>query len=172
MLDSMEKIPNRIEQIHSKERLKELENSGEYLFHGSPFMVHAFEPRQAYTDVDGKPTPDGEPAVFASAEVETPIFRSIFHEHSFDGLEGSFEAGFSNSDDGSHYIHANKAAVQVCKENSGYVYVFKRDDFILRGNSEWVADKEVSPVAVFDSKFDDIGLPIQSSMPEMKDSSD
>ena len=168
----MEKIPNRIEQIHSKERLKELESSGEYLFHGSPFRIQTFEPRQAYTDIDGKPTPDGGPAVFASAEVETPIFRSIFHENSFDGLEGSFEAGFSNSDDGSHYIHANEAAVEVCKENSGYVYVFRRDDFILRGNSEWVANKEVKPTAVFGSTFDDIGLSIESSIPETKDNPD
>lgn len=163
----MEEIPNKLEQISSKERLQELEATGNFLFHGSPFQVATFEPRQAYTDDDdGQPTPDGEPAVFASAEIETPIYRSIFHESSFGGLEGSYEIGFSNSDDGSHYIHANEAAVEVCKENTGYVYVFKRDDFALRGNSEWVATKEVQPVAVFYSSFDDIGLPIQSSRPE------
>jgi len=168
----MEAISNQIEQISSKERLQELEASGDYLFHGSPAKIDTFEPRQAYTDVDGVPTPDGEPAVFASAEIETPIFRSIFHEDSFEGLEGSFEVGFSNSDDGSHYIHANDAAVEVCKQNTGYVYVFKRDDFTLRGNSEWVSGNEVKPMAVFSSDFEDVGLPIHSSLAEMKDSSD
>ncbi len=163
----MEEIPSRLEQISSKERLQELEATGNFLFHGSPFQVATFEPRQAYTDDDGgQPTPDGEPAVFASAEIETPIYRSIFHENSFESLEGSYEIGFSNSDDGSHYIHANEAAVAVCKENTGYVYVFKRDDFVLRGNSEWFATKKVRPVAVFYSSFDDVGLPIQSSRPK------
>ncbi len=163
----METIPNKLEQINSKARLQQLEATGNFLFHGSPFQVSVFEPRQAYTDDDnGQPTPDGEPAVFASAEIETPIFRSIFHESSFEGLEGSYEVGFSNGDDDNHYIHANQAAVEVCKENTGYVYVFKRDDFVLRGNSEWIATKEVKPVAVFYSSFDDIGLPIQSSRPE------
>lgn len=162
----METVPNKLEQLNSKERLQELEATGNYLFHGSPFTVDTFEPRQAYTDVGGEPAPDGEPAVFASAEIETPIFRSIFHESSFTGLEGSYEVGFSNSDDGSHYIHANDAAIEVCKQNTGYVYVFKRDDFVLRGNSEWVATKEVKPVAIFYSSFSDIGLPIELSRPK------
>lgn len=162
----MESLPNSLEQISSKERLQELESTGEYLFHGSPFKINTFEPRQAYTDVNGEPTPDGEPSIFASAEIETPIFRSIFHESSFDSLEGSYEAGFSNGDDGSHYIHASDSAVEVCKQNTGYVYVFKRSNFILRGNSEWVSGVEVKPVAVFRTNFNDIGLPIQSSRPE------
>jgi hypothetical protein len=168
----MEAIPNQIEQVSSKERLLELESTGKYLFHGSPSKVETFEPRQAYTDINGKPTPDGEPSVFASEEIETPIFRSIFHEGSFEGLEGSYEVGFSNSDDGAHYIHANEAAVEVCKQNSGYVYVFKRNDFTLRGNSEWVAIKNVKPVAVFRSVFEDVGLPVYPSRPETKDSPD
>jgi hypothetical protein len=161
----MESLPNQLEQINSKERLQELEATGDYLFHGSPFEVDTFEPRQAYTDIDGEPAPDGEPAVFASAEIETPIFRSIFHESSFENLEGSFEVGFSNSADGRHYIHANEAAVEVCRQNTGYVYVFKRDDFTLRGNSEWIAEKKVKPVAVFYSDFEDVGLTIHSSNP-------
>ena len=162
----MEGLPNQLEQIASKERLQQLEATGNYLFHGSPFKVDMFEPRQAYTDDDdGQPTPDGEPAVFASAEIETPIYRSIFHESSFEGLEGSYEVGFSNSDDGNHYIHANEAAVEVCKENTGYVYVLNRNDFELRGNSEWVANKNIKPVAVFHSNFGDVGLPIHSSNP-------
>ena len=163
----MESIRSQLEQIASKERLREFEATGEYLFHGSPYRVETFEPRQAYSDVDGKSTPDGEPAVFASAEIETPIFRSIFHDNIFKDLEGSYEVGFSNGadDDGNHYIHANDAAVAVGKQNSGYVYVFRRGDFVLRGDSEWVSHKEVRPVAVFHSKFEDIGLQIYSSRP-------
>ncbi len=162
----MEGIPNQLELIRSKERLRELEATGEYVFHGSPYIVKTFEPRQAYTDIDGTPTPDGEPAVFASDEIETPIFRSIFHESSYEGLEGSYEVGFSNSADGNHYVHANEAAVEACKHNSGYVYVFKRDDFVLRGTSEWVANTAVKPIAVFNSHFEDIGLRIYSSRPD------
>ncbi len=162
----MEEVLNQLEQIGSKERLQGLEATGGYVFHGSPFIVKAFEPKQAFTDIDGESTPDGEPSVFASAEIEIPIFRSVFHEHSLDGLEGSYEIGFSNSDDNKRYIHASKAAVEVCKKNFGYVYVFKRDDFALRGNREWVATTEVKPVAVFHSNVEDVGLPIYPSKPE------
>ena len=54
----MEAIPQKLENIADKKRLKELEASGEYLFHGSPASVDTFEPRQAYTDINGEPTPD------------------------------------------------------------------------------------------------------------------
>lgn len=160
---AMETLPNKLEQISSKESLLALANSGEYLFHGSPSEVEVFEPRQAYTDIDGVRKADGEPAVFASTEIETPLFRSIFHESTFEGLEGDYELGFSNSDDGTQKIHANEAAIDVCKERRGYVYVFKKEDFRLLVNTEWVTETNVRPVAVFHSCFGDIGLPIETS---------
>lgn len=160
----MEDMHNPLEQIHSKERLKALEASGEYLFHGSPFAVDTFEPRQAYNDIDNERVTDGEPAVFASEEIETPIFRSIFHESRFDKLNGSFELGFTSSDE-DHTIHANEAAINAVRDETGYVYIFKRSDFALRRNKEWISASEVKPVSVFHSTFDDIGIPISPSQP-------
>ncbi len=160
----MEYIHTPLEHIHSKERLQALEASGEYLFHGSPFSIDTFEPRQAYTDIDGVRTPDGELAVFASAEIETPIFRSIFHEAHFQNLRGDFKAGFTSSNE-EQTIHANEAAVNVVKNETGFVYVFERNNFKLNMNSEWIATSEVKPVSVFYSTFDDIGIPILASQP-------
>jgi len=156
----------QIEEIDSKERLKVLEQSGGYLFHGTPFLLNIFEPKQAYTEnVEGVAIPDGEPSVFASAEIETPIFRSIFHDSHFQGHEGDFQSGFSNSGDKKDYINASQSAIDVCRGKEGYVYVFKREGFIFRGNKEWVAYTPVYPVAVFRSAFDDIGLPIHLERP-------
>ena len=155
----MEGIPTPLEIIESKERLKELETSGDYLFHGSPHVVSRFEPRQAYTEVSGREVPDGEPAVFASSEIEIPIFRSIFHDANFADIEGSFRTGFSSEDSGVT-IHANQAAMDLCKGKEGYVYVFKREGFSQRANTEWMSNSSVVPVAVFHSSFEDIGLPI------------
>lgn len=73
--------------------------------------------------------------------------------------------GLSYGDDASTWIHGNEAAIEVCEGITGYLYVFKRDDFVLRGNSKWFATKEVKPLAVFKSSFVDIGLPILSSKP-------
>lgn len=159
----MENFENNLERINTKEKLQELEASEDYLFHGSPYAIDTFEPRQAYTDVDNVSVADGEPAVFASTEIETPIFRSIFHEARFTNLQGSYELGFTASDDGDNYTHANQACIDVCKDQSGYVYVFKRDDFTQRFNTEWTASVVVKPVGVFHSNFEDIGIPIQSS---------
>ena len=159
----MENIEKGIEEIKSKDRLKELEDSGNYLFHGSPNQIETFEPRQAYTDVDAVSVPDGEPAVFASTEIETPIFRSIFHESRFASLQGSFELGFSNGEEGHTYIHANQAAIDACQDKAGYVYVFKRDDFSQRSGTEWVAYEKVKPIAFFRSGFKDISISIQNT---------
>ncbi|MFZ2522848.1 MAG: hypothetical protein WAW92_00510 [Minisyncoccia bacterium] len=155
----MEGILNHIETIKTKEQLKELEATGDFLFHGSPHSVSEFEPRQAYTEVDGKDVPDGEPAVFASAEIEVPIFRSIFHESNLVSTPGNYRIGIFTEDSGIN-IHANQEAINVCQNRTGYVYVLKRSNFTLRENTEWISNSNVVPVAVFNSSFRDIGLPI------------
>lgn len=168
----MESTPNNFEHIKDKGRLKELESSGQYLFHGTPSVVDEFEPRQAYTDVDEKPVRDGEPAVFASSEIETPLFCSIVNKAHFEGAEGELEVGFSNHEDTSDYAHANQATLDACRDKTGVVHVFKKDGFVFRGNHEWTADKPVKPVAIFESTFDDIDMPIQRSRPIQNEKED
>ncbi len=157
----MEKIRNALETILSKEGLKQMEVSGNYVFHGSPSVITSFEPRQAYTEVNGESVMDGKPAIFASSEIETPIFRSIFHESNFNGLQGSFKIGFSNKEEEKSFIEANQAAINVSQNNKGYVYVFEKKYFHLRGNNEWISEQNIRPCAIFYSSFKDIGLSIK-----------
>lgn len=157
----MEQAPSTIETITSKERLKELEESGNYVFHGTTEETVSLEPRQAYTDIEGVPTPRGNPSVFASHEIEIPIFRSIFHESRYRALEGSYSVGFADHEDGHIDLYANEAVVDLCKDVHGFVYVFDRNQFNHREGVEWISEQEVRPVAVFKTTIADIGLPIQ-----------
>lgn len=154
----MESGPKNIEVINTKEKLMELEASGEYLFHGSPNKIFSFEPHQAFTDQGGNRVPDGEPAIFTSSEIETPIFRSIFHESQFDGKGGTFSMGFTNGV--KPLVNANEATIEVAKNNKGYVYVFYKKDFEPHRDTEWISKKNVTPYAVFYSSFKDIDLHI------------
>ena len=156
-----EDIKNPLEIIESKQRLKEMELSGQYVFHGSPHLISKFEPRQAYTALDGESFADEEPAIFASSEIELPIFRSIFHPSNYENVKGSFSTGMSHGRDMEPFFQVSKDAMEASRGEKGYVYVFEKNDFELRDNIEWRSKKVIRPRAVFHSSFKDIGLPIR-----------
>jgi hypothetical protein len=62
--------------IKGREAL-EILNTGEYLFHGSMEKVERLEPRQAYTIQDNVRIKDGEPAVWATDNIDVAIFMAI-----------------------------------------------------------------------------------------------
>ena len=53
---------NLNEIVTGKEKLAQLEKTGQYVFHGSPHMVEVFEPRQAmqFNRETKENIPDGE----------------------------------------------------------------------------------------------------------------
>jgi len=159
-MESIENSPE-IEIIESKEKLKEMELSGHYLFHGSSDPINIFEPRQAQSALDGKSFDDGDPAVFASSEIEVPIFRSIFHPAHYESLEGNFNTEMSHGENTGVSFKVSKNAMEASLDKTGYVYVFEKNDFELRNNIEWRSFKVIKPYAVFHASFEDIGLPIE-----------
>lgn len=85
-------------ESQQKEKLLELEKTGNYVFHGSGFKIEEeFEPRQAYNhklkqDGTYDTIPDGQPAVFASHIIDIAIFMAIFNS---ENLKKSCRSGFS-----------------------------------------------------------------------------
>lgn len=141
----------------AKEILATLEKTGEYVFHGTHADVAKLDPRQA-TDVERGP--DGVPAVFASQCIDQSIFHAIFNKGNLTNDADPTEAGATVTTDGSGKIQGiqlqfaatEKTLNMLTPESAGWVYVFKKSDFMQRldsgGNEtiEFVSETPVEPV--------------------------
>lgn len=142
-----------IEKIQSgREKLKNLEAEGKYVFHGSENSnIDLFEPRQAYNYKTGTKEPDGEPAVFASSEADYAIVMSLINKKNCpNGFHSSL--GTSLNEKGEEYlcIRISKKAIEQLDENSiGYVYFFDKNNFVQSGKRK-VEYKSMSEVPSID----------------------
>lgn len=136
-------------------KLKEIENSGDYVFHGSPFEIEIFEPRQAYNTADEVEVPDGEPAVFASQKLDYAIFMAIINIK-------NCPRGYRSSSNGKIFKATKKTLEQITQDSDGFVYVFNKDDFLERSNGEeeCVSYKPVKPLYKYPVSFSDITFEI------------
>jgi hypothetical protein len=151
----------RFEQkkFSAKEELHNLEKTGEYVFHGSPFKLETLEPRQAFNhekkeDGSYESIPDGEPAVFASPFADTAIFMAVISRKN---APLGKRSGFS-SDNKNHFeFRATKETMdQIGDEANGYVYVFKKDGFEERNHNEVVAYQAVTPIKIIEVRKEDL----------------
>lgn len=133
-----------------KQKLLELEKTGQYVFHGSSAEIETFELRQAHSYIDGKNVPDGEPAIFASSAVDYAIFMAIINEKNCP--RGHYaSAGLSRKGDGSYYIRfraTQKTFAQLNEDASGWVYVFDKKFFTQRAirKIEYMTTTPVVPI--------------------------
>lgn len=131
----------------NREKLIELSKSAKYVFHGTNNGdIDIFEPRQAYNhNEDGQRYKDGNPAVFASDNIESSIFFAIMRSFFMRG--SSFSVKMIS---GELKLGATKNRIEYLKKNDvfGYVYVFDKKDFFKRKerSSENVCEKKVKPV--------------------------
>ncbi|MDQ5901366.1 MAG: hypothetical protein QG580_81 [Patescibacteria group bacterium] len=132
-----------------KQILENLEKTGRYVFHGSPFKINKFEPRQAFNHIkkdngEYEKIPDGEPAVFTSPFAKTAIFMAVMN-----GKNAPFESrtGFSSNNNGSFEFRATKETMdQIGDDAFGYVYVFEKENFKEINFNESVSYEEIEPV--------------------------
>jgi hypothetical protein len=124
------------------QELKKLESAEQYLFHGSGSVIDEFEPRQAHNYIAGEQIPDGEPAVFASPFADYAIFMALINKMNCpNGFHSA--SGFQN---GELTFQATKETLDQLDDSAiGYVYVFSRDNFTKRNDSEWVCKQKVKP---------------------------
>lgn len=134
-----------------KQRLLELEKTGKYFFHGSDKDIEVFEPRQSHNDIKGVRVPDGDPAVSASPVIDYAIFMAIFSRKN---LPKNFTSKVDTSAD-SEFAKTFKLSFSATKhsldqltdEASGWVYVFKKEDFpFQKGPSEYRSHTHVTPI--------------------------
>lgn len=118
-----------------------------YVFHGSDADVDQLDPRQAVDVVRG---PDGEPAVFASDKTDFAIFFAIMNKTNCP--KGSRTRAGAEVDDEKGTAELKFGATQetldqIQDDASGWVYVFKKEDFNQRpdGGVEYTSKKPVEP---------------------------
>lgn len=137
-----------INESQERARLRELENSGNFVFHGSGKKLERLEPRQAHNYPDKNPEvkiPDDKPAVFATPNADIAIFMSVFNkENASKGSRSSFGA----NDDGPHYFGVTKETMDQIKNANGYVYVFEKSKFNMRSKMEGLSYEPVEPVEI------------------------
>ena len=142
--------PEKLELSPDKEELLRLEQTGEYVFHGTGADLDELHPQQA---IDIEKGPDGSPAVFASSKADYAIFMAIVHKKN--APEGTHsKAGATSFDDGSirmKFGATQKTLDQLQESASGWVYVFDAKDFAPRPDHgargvEYVSYKTVQPV--------------------------
>ncbi len=125
------------------EKLKKLEKSGEYLFHGSDTDIERFEPKQAHTIKGGKKFLDGKPAVFASPHADYAIFMAIVNKKNF---PKGYRARVDFDGDPLLFFATKDTLAQMTGNEQGFVYVFTKEDFEERNHAEFVSYKEVVPL--------------------------
>jgi hypothetical protein len=133
-----------------KKLLKNFEEEGRYVFHGSGEEIEILEPRQAYTHHEEIEKADGEPAVFASSMVDYAILMALVNERNCpDGFRSI--VGVSINEKGERYLRvraSQETLNQLDKNSYGWVYVFTKDSFTLRneGGIEYVSTESVTPM--------------------------
>jgi len=146
----------------SKKELKKLEETGEFVFHGSALKLDVLEPRQPYTysKTENKMIEDGEPSVAATPYAEIAIFRAIINSDNEPKKHWSnFGASIGH---GSVLIEfgANKETLEQAVGKHGYVYILNKKDFSPRNGHaqemEWRCDKKVKPVRAIEVTYNDL----------------
>lgn len=144
-----------IESLKSnREILLDLEKTGKYLFHGSPWVLEQLEPRQAkrFNEEKSEMVDDGEPAVISSPFADIAIFRSVVNrEH----VKIDYMSSFSYQDGGLSFS-LNQNTMEKIKDSIGYVYVFNKDDFDYYSPMEYRSKKIIIPIDVIKVSFGDL----------------
>jgi hypothetical protein len=133
------------------DELKQLEQTGKYLFHGTTTSgIQEFVPKQATSF--GKP--DEYPAIFASEVIEPPIFMAVL---------GNRGAGGWSSQNKEFGFYASEQYIERAKQENwkGYVYVLPRDTFNQRTDWEWRSEQSVRPIAVYEVGLEDLSSDIK-----------
>lgn len=139
-------------------RLRSLEQSGLYLFHGSGERIDTLEPRQAVSQ--GKS--DGEPAVCAAYDPDTAIYMALMDSARKVVLASgqSCRTGYSRNKD-AYRFYATKNITDAVRSASGWVHVISRNGFTTYyEGTEMRRISPVDPLEAVQVQFEDFGFTI------------
>src|SRR3972149_9157919 len=98
-------IPDELKESPSKQRLRELEKAGDYVFHGTSMPdIDNMQVRQPYTWKGNVRIKHGEPAVVATPYSDIAIFRSLVYK---------YETNFGVKDARPHFAASQEALDQA-----------------------------------------------------------
>lgn len=130
-------------ESQERTRLRRLEDEDKWVFHGSPYKVEIFEPRQAYQyPKDKEPEPDGDPAVFASPCADIAIFMSIINK---ENAPLGYDSVFGTNEKGEVTFKATEKTIAQLHNVNGYVYVFDKTKFSPLSTIQSISHMPVAP---------------------------
>ena len=152
----------------SKEKLALLQETNQYVFHGSPDgTIEVLEPKQStYLPEASKPAesiPDGKPAISATPYADLATFRAIINNQNIPLKE--YASGFGIDGDGKRTFQVSTEEVlEYVKGKKGYVYVFDKNKFEPYSRDgrprsiymEWRAYEPIKPVEVIEVTDEDL----------------
>lgn len=143
------------------EHLRELESTGEYLFHGSGGKIESIlEPRQAYTlNKENIRVRDGNPGVHATPILDIAIFMATVNRKN--APTPKFHSKFDNDNGEINLALSKDTAEQITDESSGYVYVLNKKDFEKRSSIEYISYDAIKPNEIVEVKYSDISIPVR-----------
>lgn len=144
----------------SVDHLRELEESGKYVFHGSGNEIEKFEPRQAYNFRDEKFTPDGDPAIWASPHFRYALFMAVVSDAN---CPDGFHSGAGSRTGELQFRATQKTLDQLRPDSKGYVYVFNKSEFTKRDENEYFSKMTREPVERIVVRYSDFDMPVEIS---------
>lgn len=152
----------------SREKLSALEETKNYVFHGSPDgSIEQLEPRQS-THVPDTSKPhelqlDGDPAVSATPYADFAVYRALVNNKN---IPIEHASSFGRMGDGSkRFGISSEEALAHVEGKKGYVYVFDRENFkpwdregrkVNDSKMEWRSNQAVKPVEVVEVTHEDL----------------
>jgi len=145
-----------IEKIgKNREKLLELEKTGNYVFHGSPSTLDFLSPHQAEGEnmKTGEMEKDGSPAICASDLAEQAIFRALIHEKC---SSKDSRTGFGTDEADDLHFWTTQNLIDIAKNSTGKVYVIEKNQFNKFKGHEWRSNQPIIPEVVIEVTFDDL----------------
>ena len=144
-----------------KQKLLELEKSGNYVFHGSPVGgIKILEPKQGKyvpnTKKREEKINDGKPAVSATPYLEIAIFRAIVNSENIKQKSILTGFGYSLKKGVNLRVSSEKILDEAYDNSMGYIYIFNKKDFepydrdgeAKPTSMEWRSYTAVKPIEV------------------------
>lgn len=153
--------------MSSIEKLTKLEETGNYVFHGSPDGdIKVLEPRQAvhypFLPESDEMVLDGEPAVSATPYADIATFRAMINKAN---IPFDYNNGFGSTIKGvRNFSVSSEKVLEVVKNKNGFVYVLDKKEFkpysrngeARESNMEWRSNTPVKPIDVVKVGYDDL----------------
>lgn len=127
-----------------------------YLFHGSPYLLDKLLPKQSHDDDENKSNEDLAIFLFPMFRKVTPYaLRNAFYQR-VDGVAKE-DSYFSTTLRGKTYPFATIRNRIINPDEKGYVYVFLRDETMIKDNDsyQYRCYHELVPVDIVEVRFKD-----------------